>query len=75
MQIAKLAKHVTSDGLCSVRDEVPIGTVYTVDVDSICELEWGNEGSSVVTARQSIHASASATGRDGWLPLELLEML
>lgn len=75
MPLAKafLIKRCTDDGMVEFRDDVPLGKMYDVGLDSVrtvtlCHLERG-----VLHRKEIIDAY---DGRDdaGWLPTELLRI-
>lgn len=71
---ATLVKHATADGLCTVRQSVPLGKIYRVDLGSVREARLFN------IDRQCFHVKSviNAVDTDGrslaWFALELLRI-
>ena len=73
---ARLISHDTKDGWDYIRDEIPLGKIYYVDVDSITTMQCGQiENPGVWVERALIRAYNTSEGGDGgWMPLELLKI-
>lgn len=59
----------TVDGLGVIRDDVPLGKTYRVDLDSAQDCAWFNHG----TQQRSL-LCVRDVDNDGWLPLDLLRI-
>jgi hypothetical protein len=66
----KLVKHRTEDGTDFVKESVPLGKEYMVDLNSKCIRTWGSWNSDKTWMRESVIVK-SDDGRSGWMPLEL----
>jgi hypothetical protein len=77
MRLSKaiLVRKATKDGTIEVKDEVPLGKIYEVDLDSICVGEWFQikNGQLVRSKRAAIitYENGRASGR---MPLELFDL-
>ena len=66
---ARLVKLKTDDGLFEVRDEVPLGKMYDVWLDSKKVVEGKNTVKNIFWKREVIWVSNFR-----WIPTELLEI-
>lgn len=66
---AKLVKRTTDDGLVEVKDDVPLGREYQVDLDSIEILTLINKLKNKEHTKEVIWADNSR-----WIPTELLSI-
>lgn len=67
---ARLVKRCTADGLVRVRDEVPLGKTYLVQIQTEEEVVMLNTERGVLHTKRII--CEADTGQ--WLPVELLEI-
>jgi len=69
---AKLIKHKTDDGLVEMKDDIPLGKIYEVDLNSIQTGHGFNMVKRIKWEREVIYA------KDGnewlWFPTELLDI-
>ena len=75
---AKLIRTTTLDGWDVLREGVPLGREYLVDLDSIKTLGHADPDHLVPVMRKFIfvYNDEDSTGRPlGWFPLEMLEVL
>jgi len=68
--IAKLKAHVTTDGLVEFFEDVPLGKEYTVDCDTVEEVQMFNAEKGVKHTKVIIREYPSGS----WMPLELLSL-
>ena len=68
---AKLVKHKTIDGLMEIFEDIPLGKIYEVDLDSIEVVDGFNFEKDISWKNRKI----ISTINDGILPLELLEII
>lgn len=75
-QKATLTSRFTKDGWEVIRDEVPLGKVYYVDLESVTTLQHGQvERPGQWKDRECILAyNTPEGGEGGYLPLELLKI-
>lgn len=67
---ARLVKRCTADGLVSARDEVPLGKMYLVQLETEEEVELLNTTHGVLHKKRIIFEA----GTGQWLPVEMLEI-
>lgn len=67
----RLVKLATADGLCTFHDDVVLGKVFVLDMDSVREVELLNHKHGVRHRKVILHTPD--TGH--WLPLECLELV
>ncbi len=67
---AVLVRRDTADGCSFMKDDVPLGKVYTVHAPGV-EKPWLNRRDGLVTPRLSVLDVDSG----GWMPAELLRFL
>lgn len=70
----KLVKRITDDGVDFVRDEVPLGTLYEFNSDTLVNRDWRNLIANVVVTRPSAVVVRVDNGSKGWMPIELFEV-
>ena len=73
---AKLIRLTTLDGWHPLRDGVPLGREYLVDVDSIEKMGHADDEHTIPVMREFIMAYNAEDGVNplGWFPLEMLEV-
>ena len=76
MHKARLVSRNTKDGWDYIRDEIPLGKIYYVDLNSIGAVPWSQiENPGVWVWRKCIRVYNTPEGGDGgWMPLELLQI-
>lgn len=67
---ARLVKKATDDGLVEFKDEVGLGTVYTVDMDRMGNIL----AFDVTTGKLHLMAMVWDIENGAWLPTECLRM-
>lgn len=67
---ATLIKAITADGLMEVKDDILIGTTYSIDADSI-RMEHGR---NIVKNRDWFREIVTVAGSEEWFPTELLDI-
>lgn len=67
---ATLVKRITDDGLVEIRDEIPLGQVYQVDLETVCMMRGLHIQSRALWEREMIWDAVAG----GYLPTELLEI-
>lgn len=67
---ATLRARATADGLVEFHDDVPLGKVYQVDIDTIEETRMFNVVKGIEHTKVIVREHPS--GR--WLPLELMDL-
>lgn len=70
MRVQLIARQ-TADGLMSVHDHVPLGTIYEVDADSVQLVKGFNLEQLRVWKRLMVQDVATGA----WLPVEVLGVL
>lgn len=74
MNIVKttLKARTTQDGVDFIKDEVPLGKQYWIDLDSVRQGVWLNTDRNIEVTRPMAMVFAKEDGSDaGWMPLEL----
>ena len=69
---AELIKKTTEDGLIEIADNIEIGKIYQVDINSIQMVEGINIVHNTRWEREMIFA---VNDEAGWMPTELLKIL
>ena len=74
---AKLISHSTKDGWDVMKDDIPIGKEYKVDDSTITEMLHGIESETglKMKQRECIMILNKNDEADGYMPLELLELI
>lgn len=72
---AKLIKHATHDGLMEINDDVPLGKIYRVDLDSRRIAGFKNTKVNKLHSKTIISTIDGAGKVTGYLPLEILQIL
>ena len=68
---AKLIKLTTDDGLMSMKDNVELGKIYTIDTDSLRNIQSFNFEKKVNHEKMMV----MDIERNALLPIELLEIM
>ena len=68
---AKLIKLTTDDGLMSMKDNVELGKIYTIDTDSLRNIQAFNFEKKVNHEKMMV----MDIERNALLPMELLEIM
>jgi hypothetical protein len=72
---AKLRARTTSDGISFVKDNIPLGKDYWVDLDSAFEASWYNSDKRITVKRLTANVGSDpALAVAGFMPLELLDI-
>ena len=77
MKVVKaiLDKKRTDDGMFNISDNVPIGKVYSVDLDSIRMMKGKNVIHNTTWTREMINVIEDDSLYQEWMPTELLLIL
>lgn len=71
---ATLTKHVTDDGLSEILDEIPLGTVYEVELSTMREVELFNTEYQRDHTKIIVIARGGVSGTMGWMVVEHLKI-
>lgn len=71
---AKLIKRKTADGLMEIEDDIPLGKIYYVDIDSIRKAKYLNVHKDTYHYKEVIDTQ-DESGRMLPLPLECLQVI
>ena len=76
LQKATLISRDTKDGWGMIFEDVPLGKLYWVDLETITTMKHANsEHPGVIVDRTVIQIFNPITGEnEGWMPLELLKI-
>lgn len=76
LAMAITVRRVTADGLCELRDGVPLGLNYLVDLDSMREADIYNTEHDVLHVKEVVTVvdDQPPHGSLGWLPTEVIKI-
>lgn len=69
---ATLIKHTTDDGLVEMKDDIPLGKIYQVDLDTIRNGEGFNTVKKVKWEREVVDVLDGQHWK--WMPTEILSI-
>lgn len=71
---ARLVKRDTGDGVDFIKNSVPIGKVYWINLETLRQGSWYKTSTGKTVLRQTVDTYDKTSGfKDGSLPTELLE--